>query len=90
MKNISRESLSVYSFTQFFTCFILNRGICFLFLLFPAMFFCCTHADTLPVADNGTSLKVSSLLKAESADSENIQTLDIFAFNPDGTIKLEI
>lgn len=85
MKNISRESFSIYSFTHSFS-FFLNRGACFSFLLFPAMFFCCTHADTLTVADNGTSLKVSSLLKAESADSENIQTLDIFAFNPDGTL----
>lgn len=83
MKNISRESFSIYSFTQFFS-FFLNRGACFSFLLFPAMFFCCTQMET-PPADGG-GCKVSSLLKTEGSDSQSIQTLDIFVFDPDGTL----
>ena len=84
MKNISRESLSVYSFTQFFTCFILNRGICFLFLLFPAMFFCCTQPDSAP--SSLMKINASSLLKTENSVSGEIQTIDVFAFDPDGKL----
>ena len=83
MKNISRESFSIYSFTQSFSYF-LNRGACFSFLLFPAMFFSCIQPNVLPATSS--EHKVSSLLKTEKSYPGDIHTLDIFVFDPDGKL----
>ena len=83
MKNISRESFSIYSFTQSFIYF-LNRGACFSFLLFPAMFFSCIQPDNLPAFN--IEHKPSILLKTELTYPGDIQTLDIFVFDPDGKL----
>lgn len=83
MKNISRESSFIYSFTQSFTPF-LSRGAClFSLLLFPAMFFSCIQAEDLSESENEDTLKMHV---KSSISSACIHTLDAFVFNPDGTM----
>lgn len=86
MKNISRESVFTFSFTQNSFSF-LTRGACFSFLFFPAMFFSCTQAvDKSDQMQN--KFTINSIEKA-AKDEPMINTLDVFFFEDDSKGSLD-
>lgn len=83
MKNISRESLFINSFTILFT-FFLNRGACFTFLIVPALFFSCINIEKDSNHINGN--KVTTVIKTKVNASDKIETLDAFIFEESGRL----
>ena len=85
MKDISRESLYLNSFTCIITLF-LNRGACFTFLIIPAVFFSCTMSERLPHKDIDSKVLHNSVTKVLLQESD-ILTLDAFAFEKNGKLE---
>ena len=82
MKNISRALSLFCSFTTNLKS-VLARGTCFLFLIFPAMFFGCIAADI----DNAVQTRTESQKISLTQNSEGeILTLDAFIFEPTGRL----
>ena len=83
MKNIGRDSLFTNSFTVFFT-FFLNRGACFTFLIIPAMFFSCVKEGTEQEVEDEVTAAI--LFKSGTMSTGSVSTLDVFIFEPSGTL----
>lgn len=84
MKDISRESLYLNSFTCIIT-FFLNRGACFTFLIIPAVFFSCTMSERPPQKDIDSKVLCSTITKVPLQES-GIKTLDAFLFEENGKL----
>ena len=85
MKDISRESLYLNSFTCIIT-FFLNRGACFTFLIIPAVFFSCTMREGLPQKDIDSKVICNTTTKVLLQEAE-ILTLDAFVFEEKGKLE---
>lgn len=85
MKNISRESLFINSFTQILL-FFLTRETCFTFLVIPAMFFssCTEHDINIDEQEEARF----QMLKSSLTDMDAIQVADAFIFENDDLKKL--
>lgn len=86
MKNISRESIFINSFTQFFHLF-LTRETCFTFLLVPALFFISCQKIEHEVLHQVSETR-AILLKSPKSNNLEIHTTDVFIFENDALERL--
>ena len=82
MKNISRALSLFCSFTTNLKS-VLARGTCYLFLIFPAMFFGCIAVDS---GRDGQTRKESQKTSIVQPPDSKISTLDAFIFEPTGRL----